>query len=73
MYRTLLATCGPAKMELEDISEFRGATRCKQRAVHCIYAEIKLAIWSDKKKDCLLGNPFLVVARKGLEPLTFGL
>ena len=53
MYRTLLATCGLAKMELEDISKFRGATRCKQRAVHCIYAESKLAIWLDTKKGLL--------------------
>ena len=57
MYRTLLATCGPAKMELEDISEFREATRCKQRAVHCIYAESKLAIWLDTKK----GLPCLAI------------
>ena len=64
MYRTLLATCGPAKMELEDISKFRGATR-KQRAVHCIYAESKLAIWLDTKKDCRFWQSFFSSSEKG--------
>ena len=47
MYRTLLATCGSENfrglysLKLRIFSSyFRGATRCKQRAVHCLSMKI---------------------------------
>ena len=48
MYRTLLATCGSAKLQIylpfqyTNVFHFREATRCKQRAVHCQCAGYKL-------------------------------
>ena len=50
MYRTLLATCGSEDFRgLYSIKlrifgfHFRGATRCKQRAVHCLSMKIYLS------------------------------
>ena len=50
MYRTLLATCGSENfrglysLKLRIFgSHFRGATRCKQRAVHCLSMKIYLS------------------------------
>ena len=50
MYRTLLATCGSENfrglysLKLRIFgSHFRGATRCKQRAVHCLSMKIHLS------------------------------
>ena len=50
MYRTLLATCGSENFRgLYSIKlrifgfHFRGATRCKQRAVHCLSMKIYLS------------------------------
>ena len=50
MYRTLLATCGAENfrglysLKLRIFSShFRGATRCKQRAVHCLSMKIHLS------------------------------
>ena len=48
MYRTLLARCGFEKMEMIYLYircmklKILGATRCKQRAVHCICNENEL-------------------------------
>ena len=45
MYRTLLATCGSAEIQMfvpivyaYYLFHFRGAARCKQRAVHSRYS-----------------------------------
>ena len=43
MYRTLFATCGAEEWFLFLYHfPFRLATRCKQRAVHCIFAGLLL-------------------------------